>query len=136
MIHLGLYDTDGIDVDKNQKNEIIKIISKEKIKIKGILFLSNFQNERFDASEQDTLIQYNAIFPLKDFWKRIILIFTHYYGDPYKNENRNLSKKKYENLLNNDNVIFHSKINESIDIILNYNNINNYHLYQLHIFQN
>ena len=78
----GLYDTNGFDIDKNQKNEIMKIISKEKIKIKGILFLSNFQNERFDASEQDTLIQYNAIFPLKDFWKRVILVFTHYYGDP------------------------------------------------------
>ena len=67
----GLYDSEGREEDKKQKNEIIQLISKEKIKIKGILFISNFQNERFDASEQDTLIQYNAIFPLKDFWKRI-----------------------------------------------------------------
>ena len=90
----GLYDTNGFDIDKNQKNEIMKIISKEKIKIKGILFLSNFQNERFDASEQDTLIQYNAIFPLKDFWKRVILIFTNYYGDPEGD-----SKEESENIL-------------------------------------
>ena len=78
----GLYDSEGREEDKKQKNEIIQLISKEKIKIKGILFISNFQNERFDASEQDTLLQYNVIFPLKDFWKRVILIFTHYYGDP------------------------------------------------------
>ena len=22
------------------------------------------------------------MFPLKDFWKRIIFVFTHYFGDP------------------------------------------------------
>ena len=78
----GLYDTQGGDIDKIQKQEIMKLISEENIIIKGLLFLTNFQNERFDASEQNSLIEYNAIFPLKEFWKRIILIFTHYYGDP------------------------------------------------------
>ena len=78
----GLYDTQGKEADDNQKKEIIKLISEEKIKIKGLLFLTNFQNERFDSSEQDSLVQYNAIFPLEEFWNRIILIFTHYYGDP------------------------------------------------------
>ena len=78
----GLYDTQGRDIDKTQKQEIMKLISEQNIIIKGLLFLSNFQNERFDASEQNSLIEYNAIFPLKEFWERIILIFTHYYGDP------------------------------------------------------
>ena len=78
----GFYDTNGVDVDINQKKNIQKLIAREKIKIKGILFLSNFQNERFGYSEQNTLIQYNALFPMEDFWNRIILIFTHYYGDP------------------------------------------------------
>ena len=78
----GLYDTNGLDVDINQKKNIMKLISKENLKIKGLLFLTNFQNERFDASEQQSLLEYNALFPLKEFWKRIILVFTHYYGDP------------------------------------------------------
>ena len=78
----GLYDTSGKEADKNQKQDIIKLVSEKQIKVKGLLFLSNFQNERFDASEQLSLVQYNAIFPLKEFWKRIILVFTHYYGDP------------------------------------------------------
>ena len=78
----GLFDTNGFDADLSQKKDIMKLISNESIKIKGLLFLTNFQNERFDASEQTTLIEYNALFPLKDFWKHIILIFTHYYGDP------------------------------------------------------
>jgi len=78
----GLYDTGGKEADEKQKKEIIQLISNENIKIKGLLFLSNFQSERIDASEQSTMIDYNKIFPLKDFWKRIIFIFTHYYGDP------------------------------------------------------
>ena len=78
----GLYDTNGAEADKNQKQEIMRLVSENNIKVKGLLFLSNFQNERFDASEQNTLIEYNAIFPLKEFWERIIFIFTHYYGDP------------------------------------------------------
>lgn len=96
----GLFDTNGIEKDKKQKEDIQNLISKEKIKIKGLLFLSNFQNERFDYSEQDTLIQYNAIFPLKEFWKRIILIFTHYYGDPNGESKEDIKKKSNEILSN------------------------------------
>lgn len=78
----GLFDTGGKEEDVRQKKEIMQLISNENIKVKGLLFLSNFQSERFDASEQSTMIDYNKIFPLKNFWKRIIFIFTHYYGDP------------------------------------------------------
>ena len=78
----GLYDTQGNEVDELQKKEVMKLISNENIKIKGLLFLSNFQCERLDASEQNTLIDYIKMFPLKDFWKRVIFVFTHYYGDP------------------------------------------------------
>ena len=78
----GLYDTRGFEVDEIQKKEIMTLISNENIKIKGLLFLSNFQSERLDASEQTTLIEYIKMFPLKDFWKRIIFVFTHYFGDP------------------------------------------------------
>lgn len=67
---------------KNKKKEIMSLISKENIKIKGLLFLTNFQSERLDASEQKTLMDYIKMFPLKDFWKRIIFVFTHYFGDP------------------------------------------------------
>ena len=97
----GLFDTNGEEADDSQKKEIIKLISRKKIKIKGLLFLVNFQNERFDASEQLSLIQYNSIFPLKDFWKHLIIIFTHYYGDPdgdSKEEIQQRSKKVLSNI--------------------------------------
>ena len=78
----GLYDTEGEEKDNSQKYQLNSLISEKGIKVKGLLFLSNFQNERFDSSEQFSLIHYNSMFPLKDFWHHIIFIFTHYYGDP------------------------------------------------------
>lgn len=63
----GLYDSDDLQNDEKIKNNTKELIAKENLKIKGILFLSNFQNERFDYSEIDSLFQYNAFFPLKNF---------------------------------------------------------------------
>ena len=77
----GLYDTREFKLMKFKK-KIMVLVSNENIKIKGLLFLSNFQSERLDASEQSSLIDYDKMFPLKDFWKRIIFVFTHYFGDP------------------------------------------------------
>ena len=96
----GLFDTNGEEADDSQKKEIIKLISRKKIKIKGLLFLANFQNERFDASEQLSLIQYNSIFPLKDFWKHLIIIFTHYYGDPDGDSKEEIQQRS-KNVLSN-----------------------------------
>ena len=103
----GLYDTSGKEADDNQKQEIMRLVSNEDIKIKGLLFLSNFQNERFDASEQFSLVEYNAIFPLKEFWKRIILIFTHYYGDPDGDSKEEIQERADKNLA------------ELLDVIMN-----------------
>ena len=88
---VSLIDTPGLsDSSKTENKNIDKLhlegisdkISNEKIHIKGILFLVNFQNERFDADEQYALLEYNRIFPLKDFWKSLVLIYTHFYPDP------------------------------------------------------
>ena len=85
----GLSDAETVDnkdIDLIHLNGISKTISDEKIHIKGILFLVNFQHERFDASEQGALLNYNKIFPLKTFWKHMIVIYTHFYADPYGSE--------------------------------------------------
>ena len=90
---ISLVDTPGLsdpsiicknkeDLDNIHLKEIEEKISKEKINIKGILFLVNFQEERFDQSEQEALLNYNALFPLKRFWKHLIVIFTHSHYDP------------------------------------------------------
>ncbi len=88
---ISLIDTPGLsDSSKTKNKNIDKLhlegisdkICNEKIHIKGILFLVNFQDERFDADEQYALLEYNRIFPLKDFWKSLSIIYTHFYPDP------------------------------------------------------
>ena len=128
----GLYDTNGLDNDLEQKKDMLKLISTKKIKIKSIFFLSNFQNERFDASEQSTLIEYNSLFPLKDFWKRIILIFTHCYGDPDGDSFEEIQKRSSDSFNNIINKIMKkvkdvSKPINFHDIIKKYYNIYSKH---------
>ena len=104
----GLSDTDinEEDIDKKHLKKIEETISKEKIHIKGMLFLVNFQEERFDGSEQEALLNYNKIFPLKKFWEHLVVIFTHWFPDPNGDsleemiESRNESNGKlFENLM-------------------------------------
>ena len=73
---ISLVDTPGLadsertekeNIDKMHLDGITKAISDEKIHIKGILFFVNFQNKRFDADVQETLLNYNALFLLKIF---------------------------------------------------------------------
>ena len=104
---VSLVDTPGLsdpDIVCNNKDNldnihlkgIEKVITDEKIHIKGILFLVNFQNERFDKSEQEALLSYNQIFPLKRFWKHLIVIFTHEFGDPDGDSPEEMKKSRDE----------------------------------------
>ena len=97
-----LVDTPGLaDTEKTEKKNIdnihlegiTKVISDSQIHIKGILFLVNFQSERFDASEQEALLNYNTVFPLKSFWKSMALVYTHFYSDPNEDEDEESMKK-------------------------------------------
>ena len=116
---ISLIDTPGLnDDEKNFGQEriddihlegIAKTISKEKIHIKGILFLVNFQNERFDSTEQDALLNYNKTFPLKRFWKSLIVIYTHYYGDEDGE-----SKEEIRELRDESNSEIFSKLMEKV----------------------
>ena len=81
----GLFDTEKLkneNIDLEHLCKIEKIITEEEVHIKGILFLVNFQEERFDSSEQEALLNYNKLFPLKNFWKHLIVVFTHHFYDP------------------------------------------------------
>ena len=81
------------NIDNIYLERIIKAISESKIHIKGILFLVNFQSERLDVSEQEALLNYNTVFPLKNFWKSLVLIYTHFYLDPYEDEDEEAMKE-------------------------------------------
>ena len=84
---ITLIDTPGLEniggtesetIDQIHLKEITKAISEEHIHIKGIFFLVNFQNPRFDSDEQEALLKYIRLFPLKNFWKSLVIIYTHF----------------------------------------------------------
>ena len=122
---ISLIDTPGLsdsNVLENKNIDIIhlenitEVISKENIRLKGILFLVNFQNERFDSDEQKALIRYNQLFPLRRFWQNLIVIFTHHFADPdgdtenEMRENRDKSNGKiFSNIMD--------KVKEVSDVI-------------------
>ena len=81
---------------------ITKAISDEKIHIKGILFLINFQNKRFDADEQEALLNYNTLFPLKNFWKCVVIVYSHFFADP--NDDFDEEEMKNERRINNSKI--------------------------------
>jgi len=88
----GLYDTSG---DKNIDNihlqSLKRLVNKEGINIKGIFFFMNFQVSKIDESDQNALMKYCETFPVKSFWKHVMIIFSHYYGD---GDNDKEDKKK------------------------------------------
>lgn len=93
----GLMDPKALkdpNIDNVHLTKITETIQDENIKIKGIIFLVNFHNERFDFSEQEALINYNRIFPLKNFWKHIFIVFTHYFADPDGDSEEDMKKMK------------------------------------------
>ena len=90
----GLYDYEGEEKDEKNIEQLKNLIFVENLKIKGFLYLSNFQKERFDNSEIMSLIKYNSYFPNEDFWKRIVFIFSHYYGDKYGDTEEEMKMRK------------------------------------------
>ena len=116
----GLSDSETIineNIDNTHLNEIKDIIDKEKIEIRGILYLINFQCERFDADEQKTLLNYNTIFPYKNFWKLLIIIYTHFYKDP--NDDEKIEQIKNDRRESNKNLFCQlmEKIKDVSDMI-------------------
>ena len=91
--------------DNNEMNLIKEFLMENRIQLKGILFLINFQNERFNADEQEALLFCHKFFPFKNFWKNILIIFTHHFADPdgdYEKEmkmQREINNKKIFNKL-------------------------------------
>ena len=82
---ISIIDTPGFGdmdnkYDENILEDIIIFIKQQKIQIKGLLYLINYQCESFDQIAQDCLIKCCKSFQIKDFWKKIIIIFTHCYG--------------------------------------------------------
>ena len=130
---ISIVDTPGLPdperISENQSNfynnhfkGIQKAISDEKIHIKGILFIFNFIFERFDYSQQEALLYYNQIFPLKNFWKHLIVIFSHYFFEPNDKDSPEDIMKIKDNVYS---IIFNNLINKvkNISDVIDYKQI-------------
>lgn len=121
----GLGDTQRTEqenIDKIHLDGITKAISDENIHIKGIFFLVNFQAKRFDADEQEALLNYNTLFPLKNFWKSLVVVYTHFYSDP--NEDQDEEEMKTERSISNGEIFekMMEKVKNVSDVI-SYNDL-------------
>ena len=86
------------DINDTHLQEILKVISEHKINIKGILFCVNFQSERFTVDDQDVLLKYHSAFPLRRFWRNLIVIFTHYFPDEDEDNEEEIKELRDERI--------------------------------------
>ena len=59
--------TENKNIDKMHLDGITKAISEEKIHI--------------DADEKEALLNYNTLFPLKNFRKCVVIVYSHFFAD-------------------------------------------------------
>ena len=135
----GFSDSEGKDSENYEtiKNYLID----SKLLIKGIYIICNFQDERFNEAEQKSVKAISDLFPLKNFWNYVTIIFTHYFNkgcdsrvkiknsqvfqESLKQTKEKLMKDAYER--NYIDIISHDRINTLyIDIYndIEENNIN------------
>lgn len=75
----GFSDFNGINKDKENYESIKLYLISNNLKIKGIYIICNFQNERFNEAEQKCVKAISDIFPIKNFWDFVTIIFSHYF---------------------------------------------------------
>lgn len=93
----GYFDSNPEKIENNNK-EIINAIRNTENPISTILVVVNFQTSRIDENAQVCIEKISRLFPMKEFWKHVIIIFTKYYsGDPDDLEEL---KKNWENDIN------------------------------------
>lgn len=76
----GFFDSNSEKIEKNN-NEIIDSIKSSKSPISTILIVVNFQTSRIDESAQICIEKVSEYFPIEEFWKHVIIIFTKYFSD-------------------------------------------------------
>lgn len=75
----GFNDNGGEEKDKNNYESIKDFLVDEKALIKRIYIVCDFQSVRFGKSEQTCVKAISELFPLKNFWNYVTIIFTHYF---------------------------------------------------------
>lgn len=112
----GFFDSNKLKI-KDNDIKIINAIQKSKDPISTILVVVNFQEARIDEQAQMCVKKISDLFPMEDFWKHVILIFTKSFPDPDDPENFEQQKETWEK----DIGLFKKRIDSKL--INNYNQI-------------
>ena len=84
----GLNDSNGPEQDElniNKMNEYIR----QNPRIKGIIILLKFTDNRLTGSVKKSLKRFCDMFPMNDFWNHVIFILSHFYANsPEEKQNR------------------------------------------------
>lgn len=91
----GLNDSNGPEQDElniNQMNEYIR----QNPRIKGIIILLKFTDNRLTGSVKKSLKAFCDMFPMNDFWNHVIFILSHFYANSPEEK-----QKRKKNLLKN-----------------------------------
>jgi GTPase Era involved in 16S rRNA processing len=76
----GLNDSNGPEQDKlniNAMNEYIR----QNPRIKGIIILLKFTDNRLTGSVKQSLKAFANMFPMNEFWSHVIFILSHFYAN-------------------------------------------------------
>lgn len=119
----GFIDTSGTQKDSQNYEYIREALTDNNHKIKGILILFNFQENKFLPYHEKALKKIIGLMPIPNFWSYVTIIFTHYYFDGFE-EIEELKKGKiqyYKPCL--EKIMYEANFKKGIKII-DFNQIN------------
>ena len=83
----GLNDSNGPEQDERNINLMNDFI-KQNPRIKGIIILLKFTDNRLTGSIKKSLKIFYNMFPMNNFWNHVVLIFSHFYANTEQEKQR------------------------------------------------
>lgn len=87
----GLNDSNGSEQDAQNINTMNEYI-RQNPRIKGIIILLKFTDNRITGSVKDSLKAFADMFPMNEFWSHVIFILSHFYANTPEEKERRKEK--------------------------------------------
>ena len=116
-------DTAGLmDKSDDKKIKDLKQYLSKDVKVKKIFIVINFQSQDFNIGLIDCFVKIASIFPMEDFWNRVVICYSHYFDQRFKTKEQQKELLEESNKEEFNKVI--QKLNEIHNIkIVSYNDI-------------
>lgn len=88
----GTNDSEGEEKDNENIKEMKDYIKKNP-RIKGIIMIFNFNDNRLKGSVKKSIKLFYNFFPMNNFWEHVIILFSHY--DTENEERKNLLQNEF-----------------------------------------